>query len=273
MPTSLAPTSPLSTGLRAFVNIVPKPLPKPLPLVHITDAASARCIFAEGYLAVRKCRHFSKLLERDEVLIYLSYGRPSYRGKKDDKFDMGWIRKPVAFIFRPESVESAVSRVFPFDSGAYFLRKLDTWIDINALPITEFELTGTIDSARKVVKKFYKSNRNYLALRPTEKLAYDAGNFEVDGLWNMINAKAKDGADDRRKVIEIQVHSPLKVNATNIVAVVVPDECLDSPQWLAWIDALGLSPTCYLNNGALHSREGWDALLFNKTMEILRDLA
>ena len=125
--------------LQAYIDDCPSNLPPLLPLVHITDVAAARTILGEKMLKTKVCRHYSSLLKADEQLLYLSYGRPSYRGRSHEKTTGQALRKPIAFILKPAAFVANVRRVSPFDSGAYFCGKLEDWIDRDSLPIANFE--------------------------------------------------------------------------------------------------------------------------------------
>ena len=271
MPSSKNPPLATAKGLRAYVKSVKSSLAY-LPLIHITDVMAASQIFAAGELSPRRCPHFSTPTH-DEHLVYLSYGRPSYRSKASAEADTGWAKKPVAFVFRPDAVANAVHRVFPFDTGAYFHDIFKSWIKQSDFPIDDFELEGKIGSTRKVVKHFFGSNNNYFKARVVSALkGADPANFSLSSYLNLINAQGSFIADDRRLAIEVQLSTPLQLTNQSLQTVIIPDDAMDSVQWKTWARQIGIKPEYYLSEGSFATTSEWDGILRNKTLEFLGKL-
>ncbi|MBE1292339.1 MAG: hypothetical protein GJ677_07595 [Rhodobacteraceae bacterium] len=244
-------------------------IPSTLPLTHITTLHGFRAIAAGDALVPSKCRFFN------EDLLYLFYGRPSYRASQTAASKLLW-NAPVGFILAPEAI-GKIHRVLPFDSGAFKSGRYGRvfapeshWAD--------FELDTELLSAQKYVAKFFESNEQYLVGR--SEVSQDVGNFdfEIQGLEYLARLNGLQDAfqpasvDERASAIEIQLKDSLPL-ATSILAIIVPEDILGESRFLTALDKwrVGAEKVIPYTSVLGHGSEAWVAKFFDVVLNLYRE--
>jgi hypothetical protein len=200
-----------------------------LPLLHTTDGYSFRSIIEKEKLEPRPCTVF-----REEEILYLFYGKPSFRPHSKEQPNAMPAFYPVSFIIRPGAIEN-VKRIFPFDSGAFENGLFDRFLyrrqcrgsNHQGMCLDDFEVTASLDSARKIVDTFFQTNQKYYDGQATSVPDVNDLNFELESYRQLIHHNAKDYFDERCKSIEIQMVDSIKLNASTVDAVILPSIFLE----------------------------------------------
>lgn len=260
-----------SDRVKKFVDQFEPTLPI-LPLTHITTMYGFRSIMAGMTLEPSECKVFN------ENLLYLFYGRPSYRASQTAASVLNW-NLPIGFILKPDAVKS-VKRVFPFDSGA-FAKKYYGSIFHEESDISSFELTPQLVSAAKYTSAFYSDNAHYFRGKSNANL--DLGNFDFE-LQGMRFLAEKPGrqitssevkADERASAVEVQTAESLSIK-DSLLGLIVPETLLGNTafedamaQWnvdsrviIPYVEVLGPGSeawvgTFYEKVEELYRREGY----------------
>lgn len=189
------------------------------PLVHTCDAHSFREIIASGEITPARCDTF-----KGEDLSYFYYGKPSYRtSKTNDAISLN-SAFPICFVVN--TAKASPKRVFPLDSGAFCADLFREYFHRNT-NISDLELNPNIESAAKIVSKFYGSNVDYFN-GVANDVEYDVMDFEIQSIIELISARQATAFDDRRAVVELQFDSDVKLNKDSVKLVLLPTTFLDS---------------------------------------------
>ncbi|WP_198172726.1 pentapeptide repeat-containing protein [Bradyrhizobium sp. AT1] len=215
---SIPPASSESQASRRFGSLVAEADKTEivLPLLHFTSTYEFREIVDTEVLAPARSADYP-----GEELLYLFYGRPSYR-MKEERTSLTW-KMPVCLVIRPEAL-GIPKRIFPFDSGA-FKRGLARDVLHPAMAIDDFALSPSIETAGKFVNLFYGSNRNYFEGRIRDTKIGAQGDFEADAYQQIRNSR---NPDDRMLAIEVQLAHAVRIPDA-VMAVIVPSELLEAP--------------------------------------------
>jgi len=136
----------------------------------------------------------------------------------------------VCFILKPDVIPAA-KRVFPFDTGAFASGRFDDFRHsnqcledyiIDPAPSPGFSVPIPEAPAR-LVSAFYGNNSGYYQGKPKDSLGIPALDFEVESFFDLIGNNGQTKYDDRRCAIEIQVDTPLPVDKSNVLGLVVPN--------------------------------------------------
>ena len=195
-----------------------------LPLVHTTEYLHLNSIQKSHTLAASVCTVFG------EPLLYLFYGRPSYRipGRNNPTRDVGLY--PICFVFKPGTVGRKAKRIYPFDSGASQTGLYEPEIN-RSDALIKYPIAAVIESARKISKYFFDTDERYLSNDPLNGLVFSDGNNEAEAYYKLITGGGNPGCDDRCSAVEIQIAEDLDLRK-NIVAVALPTCFLDDPALL-----------------------------------------
>jgi hypothetical protein len=238
-----------------------------LPLIHITDAYSFVSILAPKKLEPQDCKVFG------ENLTYLFYGRPAYRTKHSgDNFLTANL--PVAMIFHPGILASMIKRVFPFDSGAFQLRLYGNFFH-NRSQLSDFELDGDINSAKRLVAYFYRSNEEYFFGGSRKNVAIPSFNFEAEGIFELARTSSglrNDGTfkpDLRSSSIELQVTNSIDITDA-LLGLIIPQIFLDTKDTKLYIDEI--RPRYIETYTGIHNigNESITGILFEKVHNIYK---
>jgi hypothetical protein len=178
----------------------PQPLPRALPLVHLSVARWFENIADCGYIAPRKCSVFGK------DLLYLFYGGVFYRTEQGTTRDP--LACPIAFVFSPEAL-TKIGRLFPFDSGALAAEKYGTWTK-KLLPFERFcvDTNGMAEPFQRAVSCIFGSNVDYLDGNYRDDLATQPPPLPTLGEFFTADLTSFD-VDQRQMIIECQTEQTL----------------------------------------------------------------
>jgi hypothetical protein len=188
-----------------------------LPLVHTTPAFCFADICKGDSIEPERCRFF------DRNLLYLFFGRPAYRleDSVDSELEFNW---PIVFIFDPEKI-GPIEAVFPFDTGAFHQRIYKEFFSGRS-KIEDFKLRGALESARRIISRFYKNSSQYFSERSTKNVDIPSMEFEAQGVHALSRfPPIGKGPDERSSSIEVQLSHSIEI-AKSAVAIILPQEYL-----------------------------------------------
>lgn len=189
-----------------------KPHLKALPLTHLTDWAGFVAISKDGQFAPKKpCSIYGK------YLVYGFYGRPAYRLRDEGLSHSLPTFAPVCFILNPKLVDGA-ERMLPFDSGGFnrYAAAMHP-----SLTLDDYELTSGLASIATIISYFWGSNAGYYGTKFLDSLAIGPAAVALIHYYSLISNRLSTVFDNRCSTIEVQLPSPVKLDA-NVEAIVVP---------------------------------------------------
>lgn len=209
-----------------------------LPYFHGTDGHSFRAILESRQLEPQACPVYG------ETLLYLFYGKPSYRVNAGEEASRLRARLPVCFILSPDILDSC-KRIVPFDSGAFAGKIYSQFISPN-MKLPDFELAPFIESAQKLISRFFESNNDYYWGKANANVSLPVMQFEAEAYYYLILDSSKGPSDDRSCTIELQTDHPVELTVQTVEAVVLPEQFLEDDrvreilvnEWVA-------EPICY----------------------------
>lgn len=212
-----------------------------LPLVHTGSAYAIKRIIAAGRVLPSPCDVFT-----GEDLSYFFYGRPAYKRARRSQVSKYW-ELPSVLIFQYDAVTA--KRVYPFDTGGF-----EHYPDfITEMPMNEFEVNSTIDAPHKIVGSFFVNPDRYFRMNPRDgrdfKQRFDIGvdEEEVLALQELFVAYSEK-VDDRRATIELQSDVELELKSGELLAVVFPEEYVESDTFMDSLAALGADALPYASH-------------------------
>ncbi|WP_298514226.1 hypothetical protein [uncultured Kordia sp.] len=193
---------------------------KILPILHSCEAFDFLSILESRQLKPYKCDVFKK------DYLYAFYGIPSYRKLiQGSKGNASYF--PVCFIMDYDKIPD-MSRLHPFDTGAFSkLSNIKEDHFHEKVGITHLELDPSIEEAKKVIKKFYKTNENYVLHKP--KLSLDDVsllNQPAYGYTSLINDKSSTKYDNRVATIELIYSENIELDSSSLLQVIAPKSYL-----------------------------------------------
>ena len=209
--------------IREFIDNL-EPAHIALPVLHSCSVRTLEEILSTRVLKPQPCSIF-----KSENLLYMYYGKPSYRIKSNDSHsEIGFF--PSCFIFKMPNEKPI--KTFPFDSGIFekdeeFRNK---YFSIES-KIKDFLLSNDILTAQKIVNYFYENNRNYYRSMP-KHLDIPQHLFDVKYYYNLITSKDNSKYDDRMSSIEFAFDNPIHLDETNLLGVILPALYLDRVEYL-----------------------------------------
>lgn len=240
-----------------------------LPLVHTTSAYSFMDICDGDEIRPTECTHF------EEELIYLFYGRPSYRTQKSINSTIGF-NYPFVFIFDPQRITDIVS-VFPFDSGAFFFELYTKFFDKNS-KVYDFELPPDLASANRTVNAFYQSHEEYMRGPSRKNIEIASRDFEARGVHELArlppylsNEEEDVARDERSSSIEIQTNSPIDIKSA-IFGIVVPSPFLNEPDVVEALDRWDVQMIRTYEVFEFHSPGTWIAQIYQEIRDAYVEL-
>lgn len=190
-----------------------------LPVTHTTDGFHLRSIAESESLEPQPCDIFAP-----DLLVYYFYGRPAFRCTADDATTLPAFL-PVCFVLHPTAITS-IKRIFPFDTGAFHLGLFARHLH-KSMTCDDFALEPVLDSADKIVSKFFGTPNDYFLGTPVSGLNIPPFDFEAQTYYNLLKDEANTAFDDRKGCIEIQSEHSLDLNADTVLAVVLPSIFMD----------------------------------------------
>ncbi len=197
------------------------PHTKPLAWCHTTDAYGFRTILETGSLSPQLCSVFK------EDLIYFFYGRPAYR-LNNDAGAVQSAKAPVVIMLDPDITRRG-RRLYPFDTGAFEAKRYAKWMH-EKMKLTDFQLKCEPDAPKRYVSAFFGDNDNYLLQRSrARRKSADPLAFEVETIQTMLADTDVSQSDGRRIAMELQVPTTIPLDATAVLAIILPEDQLSSP--------------------------------------------
>jgi hypothetical protein len=204
-------------GFKEFVSKAPPAMPR-LPLFHKCESYDFRSIAEQNELKTSNCKNFE-----NKPLFFFFYGKPAYRTSGDGKSTSDLSVMPVVIGIKP-NVKIDIARVAPFDTGAYKMYR--NFINPK-MKCEDFLVTPDEDSPGRLVTLFFGSNERYYSEEPVANLNIPPLEFEVASYLRLITYDSESDFDSRRSTIEVQSKSPLALDASTVLLVVVPGAFLD----------------------------------------------
>lgn len=226
-----------ATYFRATIENV-SDLPPILPLVHTCDCHTLREIISSKIIKPALCPVFK------EDLVYFFYGRPSYRvSDKGLAFNTSSVY-PACLIIQPEKVKS-ITRIFPFDSGAYAAGLYSNYLHKNSKH-DDYLLDSNYPFVQKFVKYFYDTNQNYFDGKSTiQKSTIQPCAYELETIYSLINVTQGETFDDRCYTIEVQSSTSIEISDSALKAIVIPDAIAGDSELAAYLYENEIEPITY----------------------------
>lgn len=209
-------------------------LSKNLPLFHTSDVLALSKISKEDTIRTTKCNNFG------EDLVYCFYGRPAYRPNSSVGPDTLQYHLPVCFIIKSAKLGKA-ARLHPFDSGGFshYKSKLH-----RSMSVRDFELPGDFNLARRIIKHFFKTERDYFWGYCRENLPTKPNLPYVSAYCAIISAQGQGDVDGRHCSIEVQFDKSIAIKG-NVGALILPAVLLDPPETKNWLKINRIRPLSY----------------------------
>jgi hypothetical protein len=205
-----------------------------LPWAHSTSANNLFDIIESGKLLATPCNVF-----KGERLCYLFIGRPAYKTKPVEN-PSPW-QLPVAFVVRfPKP--PPIKRIFPFDSGAFFHKKLPSYITM--FKMAGYDIASDPTLVGRLVSFYFKTPERYFKRRPAgleelkEDHNLDMRHAEVMALGRLYQENSAPKFDDRAAAIEVQVEEDIELKPENLIGIVMPSEYARTPGFMIDIKKL-----------------------------------
>lgn len=233
-----------------------------LPMVHTTPAYNIRRIFEKGIIEAKPCDFFV-----GENLNYFFFGRPAY--KWDTEGDACDWELPVCFVFQYEL--EGMKRVFPFDTGAFFTRRLPSYLTM--MPLEEFEISDISNSASKVVGAFFSTVGQYYNLKCKDE-EYFRDSLTVEDIESEVRAlhklysQSNSRSDDRRAAVEIQFDHDIALDKKKLLSIILPDIYLSDKNISDYANSHSIFLIPY-DTFPLNSK-AYSALIYQKLKEFYR---
>ncbi|WP_332756610.1 hypothetical protein [Sphingomonas sp. LB2R24] len=189
-----------------------------LPSVHVSDGLGFRSIIRDGQISAEPCPVFD-----EEPLVYLFYGRPSYRVNSQVMASAIRAYAPVCFVLKPGVVRSP-TRIFPFDSGAFHNELFHASMH-RKMAREDFALEPDLASPQRLINLFFGDNVSYYDNKPIADVELPPLAFEASCYHGLITDRQENIYDERISSIEIQVGENVQLKDA-VEAVVLPDAFL-----------------------------------------------
>lgn len=240
-----------------------------LPLTHITTLHGFRAVSSGNKLVPTRCNYF------DKDLLYLFYGRPSYRATQEASSTLLW-NAPVGFIINPRTIKK-IHRIFPFDTGAFKSGRYGRIFAPNS-ELDDFELEKEWQSVTKYVLKFFGDNERYMLGRSS--VNQDVGNFdfEIQGieylsrLGGLQLSNRTNSVDERASALEIQLNEAVGLDQS-IMAIIVPEDILNEERFLTAIKRWNVQHDKIIpySNVLGPGSEAWVGQFFEKVLKYYKE--
>jgi hypothetical protein len=196
-----------------------------LPLIHTTDAFTLKLIRNSGQLEPSDDEIYP-----GEKLLYMFYGRPSYRINSGIQFTPASFFSPICMIFDRDLLSQAC-RIMPFDTGAHGAGLMKETIH-RKMVRKEFELEVDLKSPMKLIRCFYGDERRYLENNPAqnepdiEKIQKEQRHY-AEAYYHLVHHRSNSSQDERVNAIEIQFDKNIPIQG-NLRAVILPSRHFDA---------------------------------------------
>jgi hypothetical protein len=196
------------------------PPSKPLPFVHTTESSKLPDILNANALLALECNVF-----QGEKLCYFFVGRPAY--KYDIQGEASYWTLPSVFVVRFQNIPP-IKRIYPFDSGAFTLRRLPEYI--TTFKRDDFEFGPDAGKISTLISVFFGDEKKYWKRQASaehdfkEKHSLGALHMQVEALNKLYGDRSTKEFDDRAAAVEVQLDSDVGLSPADILGIVVPEE-------------------------------------------------
>lgn len=197
-----------------------------LPWVHSTASQNLFDILNSQRILATPCTVF-----KGEELCYLFVGRPAYKTPSVPN-PSPW-QLPIAFVVRFNK-PPPLKRVHPFDSGAFFHKRLPSYI--TNFPLERFDIAANPALMGRLVSLMFKTPARYMSREPIGDYEFKADNNfdmrhqEILALAKLYRDNSSAEFDDRAAAIEIAIEEDIELSRDNILGVVMPAEYARVPK-------------------------------------------
>lgn len=237
-----------------------------MPTFHIARGREFREVIEQATpsLKTTECTFFNK------NLLYLTYGKPSYRVDHDRKATANKSIYPVVIVLQPGAIKPGqVEAVYPFDSGAFFLNRYAQFIEA-CDDISPFELPNDLESMLKFIRLFFETNTKYYEGSVAgSKPSIGQLEFEVQCYWNLICNYGKTETDGRTSAVELQLNQDLPLTRDNVAAVILPRSFRDDENVARVLEAWDADVKDYMTQKI--PIDGYQGALIQKGWEIIEE--
>ena len=236
-----------------------------LPLTHVMDSYILERQYSESSISpLEKCDVYK------EELVYLFYGRPSYRPDMSNMSSSLEYIEPVCFVLSPDVFQN-VERLYPFDTGAHKEKLYDTILHPK-MERADFELNpAKLEVAQKTISAFFGENKAYLLATP-KNISQTGMDKTCLAYVNLIQNASREEVDDRSSAIELQFKRDVALDG-NILAVIASvseaEKLRKNIENICWIDG-NVEVLEYFSIGRSNPREAFGAMR-QVTMKWLSD--
>lgn len=263
-PRPLKPLSgrPPRTSMHDFIATLPQPS-QALGLTHVTSGYVLRDIIDDNAMTAKEtCPVIG------EQVIYLFYGRPSYRSQKGNSVTTLAFQCPVVLVIDP-LIPVSPKYAFGFDSGAFSSHMMDDFLD-PYMPLFDFCIPPTVTAAATLSLAFFGSAGDFLKCRNVQDVHVDHSNFEASSYKAILNSSAGAGLDDRGSTPELLYSDPISLIPW-VKAVVLPDCLAADPECGGRLQTFGIDLVEYEWNGRCRPNE-YHVLIRRLVSDIYRGL-
>jgi len=200
-----------------FVDSAPAVTPI-LPAAHTSRGLNFSEILQTRTLKKTACKFFP-----GNEILYLFYGKPSYRPKDDGIHSLDLTRGLFTFVLDISKIKLSM-RFFPFDSGAAIDGLYKDYITHDGY-IDGFRVDGGLEICQKIVGAFFGNNENYWTGFLDKTLCDTIYPLDFHSLCfaRMNSIDVGTSFDKRSCSIEIQVMEDIILDKSNLLALIVPD--------------------------------------------------
>ncbi len=198
-----------------------------MPVFHSTSAYAAKNIIFDGLIEPKQCNVF-----KDDELVYLFYGRPSYKTVSESQIAKYW-QLPSVFIFDYDIAK--FERTYPFDTGAFEAGIFPDFFSM--MPREEYQVGGSLEAPSRLVSSFFVDTDRYFKLKPRDRRDFHSRfqlgveDEEVAALYDLV-ASYSEKVDDRRFAVELQTRDKISISSGKCKAIILPEEYLEYAELL-----------------------------------------
>lgn len=233
-------------SLEDFIGTLP-PSSNVLGLTHVTSGYVLRDIIETGAISpAAPC----KVLK--EPLVYLFYGRPSYRTGINNGPTSLAFHCPVVVIVDP-ALTPPPKYAFCFDSGAFVDGMMDTHLH-PYMPLFDFSIPPDVKSASTLVNGLFGSPERYLACSEPITFVPDPANFEATSYCSIVKNASSLGLDDRASTPEFAYDRGIDL-VPWVKSVILPDSLSGDKNFGGKLTRLGIPTLDYEWQGGCRPNE------------------
>jgi hypothetical protein len=194
-----------------------------LPLTHNTDVAVFHKIVASGKIEPVENKKYD-----NENLLFLFYGRPSYRPNLSAPNLSVKSFAPICVVVRRDLLTS-IKRLHALDTGAFKSGSLTPPIH-PTMGLDDFRLHNGPSSIEKLIEFYFENEEKYFSGLPKISTGTDPFDEIIsDAYEKLIRRQSNQELDDRVSAIEIQTEMPIDIER-EVLAIVLPSQFYVVPE-------------------------------------------